>query len=91
VLADRWQQQDAKSISKCLKRSQLCLLLLPCPTFSPQLTLVDQLGHGKEAGAGGAGREQEARRVAYFLYRNLRASGKRTYIQQSGGCAVRAA
>ena len=52
-----------------------------------QLTLVDQLGHGKEVGGpGGAGSEQEARRVAYWLYHNLRASRKRTYIQQSGGC-----
>ncbi len=32
---------------------------------------------------------QEARRVAYFMFHNIRASRKRNWIQQSGGCAIR--
>lgn len=33
-------------------------------------------------------RAQEARRVAYFLFHNLRASRRRAWIQQSGAAAL---
>ncbi|PRW44384.1 Mechanosensitive ion channel 10 [Chlorella sorokiniana] len=54
-----------------------------------KLTLVDQIGSLNKAGKGGGGggastiNEQEARRVAYFMFHNIRASRKRHWIQQS--------
>ncbi|KAL4418850.1 hypothetical protein ABPG77_004447 [Micractinium sp. CCAP 211/92] len=63
--------EKMRHIEKHIRRNQL------------KVGLVDRLGNMKRCGQTAEAEEQEARRAAYFLYNNLRASRRRSWIQQS--------